>query len=182
MSKTLILSFHPNLAASRASAALIAAARVSPDVEVVDIAGLYPAGEIDAAVEAARLLTARRLAWLFPVQWYAPPATLKAWQDAVLTRMYYVAYEAEGRRLEGTPLLVAATAGADAETYGPQGANLYPLNELFRPLQTAAHRCGLPWADPFVVYRANKLSADEAADAGRSFADRLSAWRDAAAR
>lgn len=182
MSKTLILSFHPNLAASRASAALIAAARVSPDVEVVDIAGLYPTGKIDAAVEAERLLAARRLAWLFPVQWYAPPAAFKAWQDAVLTRMYYVAYAAEGRRLEGTPLLVAATAGAEAETYGPQGANLYALNELFRPLQTTAHRCGLPWTEPFVVYRANKLSAEEAADAGRSFANRLSAWRDAAAR
>lgn len=34
----------------------------------------------------------------FLIQWYSTPPLLKAWQDAVLTRMYYIAYESEGRQ------------------------------------------------------------------------------------
>ncbi|MBF2930826.1 flavodoxin family protein, partial [Pseudomonas aeruginosa] len=85
-----------------------------PGVEVVDMQALYP-GDLDmfrdGEREAARLLAADRIVLQFPIQWYSTPALLKAWQDAVLTRIFYVAYETEGRLLEGTPLMVAATAG-----------------------------------------------------------------------
>lgn len=178
--KTLVLLFHPNLARSKANAALAEAARAVPGVEVVDVQALYPNGQldmfVDGAVEAQRLLAADRIVLQFPIQWYSIPPLMKAWIDAVLTRMYYVAYEAEGRNLEGRPILVAATAGNLPEAYAPKGQNLMPLADLLAPLRATAYRCHLPWAEPFFVYRADKLTDAELAAEGDRYAKTLRDW------
>jgi putative NADPH-quinone reductase len=175
--KTLILLFHPDFDTSKTNAALAEAARSVPGVEIIDMQALYPEGRLDisrdGAVEAERLLSAGRIVLQFPVQWYSTPPLLKAWADAVLTRMFYVFYETEGQRLEGTPIMVAATAGNVPEAYSPTGQNLIPLAELLNPLRATAHRCGLPWADPFLLYRAGKLSETELADAAERYAQTL---------
>jgi putative NADPH-quinone reductase len=177
MARTLILFFHPDPAHSKANAALAAAASALPDTDVVDMQALYPDGAIDAGVEARRLLSAGRIVLQFPVQWYSTPPLLKAWQDAVLTRMFYLAHETEGRLLEGTPILVAATAGNVEQAYAPGGANLFPLEDLLRPLQAMANRCRLPWSAPFLLYRANRLDEEALRAAALSYRDRLEAWR-----
>lgn len=182
MSKTLILLFHPALGRSKANAALVAAAAELPDVEIVDMQALYPSGAIDVDAEVRRVLSAERIVLQFPVQWYSTPPLLKAWQDAVLTRMFYMAYETEGRKLEGTPLMLAATAGNVAAVYLPTGVNLFPLEELLHPLRATANRCGLPWSPPFLLYEANKLGEDELRDAGERYAEALRQWRLATAR
>lgn len=176
MSDTVVLLFHPCLSKSRANAALAAAAARVPGVEVVDMQALYGHAPMDADVEVQRLLAAKRVVLQFPVQWYAPPALLQTWKDAVLTRMFYMAYEAEGRQLEGTPLLVVATAGNDLAAYGPGGTNLFPLAELLNPLKATANRCGLPWTEPWLVYRANKLDAASLAQVTTQYADYLQVW------
>ncbi len=173
---TLILVFHPSLARSKANAALASVATTVPGVQVVDMQALYPDGVIDTDREVARLLSAERIVLQFPIYWYSTPPLLKAWQDAVLTRMYYVAYEAEGRRLEGTPVLVATTAGNQPEAYTATGRNLFPLETLLSPLEATAHRCGLPWARPFLVYRSNVLTETERAEAATAYRARLVEW------
>ena len=174
---TLVLLFHPRFTQSATNRALADAAAVVPGVQVVDMAALYPEGRaIDGDAEVRRLLSARRVVLQFPVQWYSTPPLLKAWQDAVLTRMFYMAYASEGRHLEGTPLLVVATAGNVPEAYAPTGQNLFPLAELLRPLQATAHRCGLPWAEPFLVYRAGKMDAAQRAGEAARSAARLRVW------
>lgn len=176
MSRTLILLFHPDLANSRANAAMAQAAGALPGIEVADLHALYPDGRIDADVEVARLLGADRIVLQFPVQWYSTPPLLKAWQDLILTRMFYIDYEHEGSRLEGRPLLVAATAGNVPQAYSPDGQNLHPLTDLLKPLQSTAHRCGLPWAEPHLLYRANRLNEAELAAAANAWVDRLRHW------
>jgi len=171
---TLLLNFHPDPASSRANAALAAAARRLPRVRVREMATLG-AGGIDPRAEAERLLAAAAIVWLFPVQWYAPPALFKDWADAVLTRMYFAAYDTEGRRLEGRPLLVAATVGTGQEDYRAAGRALYSLEVLLRPLEATAHRCGLSWSRPFLLYRAGRLTAAELTEAGEAFAARVRA-------
>ena len=175
--KTLILVFHPALARSKANAALADAAAALPDTDVVDMQALYPDGVVDADREVTRLLAADRIVLQFPIYWYSTPPLLKAWQDAVLTRMYYIAYETEGRRLKGTPILVVATAGNQPEAYSPTGRNLFPLETLLSPLQATAYRCGLPWASPFLVYRSGALTDAERAEAAELYAARIEDWR-----
>ncbi|WP_254621286.1 NAD(P)H-dependent oxidoreductase [Stutzerimonas stutzeri] len=182
MLRTLVLLFHPNLPQSRANAALAQAAGAMPDVGVIDMYAAYPAG-IDmfrhAESEAQRLLTANRIVLQFPVQWYSTPALLKAWQDAVLTRMFYLAYESEGRRLEGTQLMIAATAGNTRDAYRFGGRNMFPMAELLAPLRATAHRCGLIWSEPFVLYEANTLTPAELEVAAADYEARLRDWIDA---
>lgn len=179
MTKTLILLFHPDLVHSKANVALAAAAAKLPGVEVVDMPAIYPDGidlSKDGEREALRLLESDRIVLQFPIQWYSTPPLLKAWQDAVLTRMFYIAYESEGRMLEGTPLMVAATAGNVSDAYRIGGRNMFTMNALFAPLQATAHRCGLPWAEPFVLYQADKLSAEALDAAAVEYAAALKRW------
>lgn len=172
MADTLVLLFHPDLTRSRANAALAG-------VEVIDMQAASPEGfEVmrDGPREAERLLAADRIVLQFPVQWYSTPPLMKAWQDAVLTRMFYLEYQAEGRRLEGTPVMIAATAGNTPESYTPGGQNMFALTDLLAPLRATVHRCGLIWSAPFVIYRADKLSSEELEAAAAGYAAALSRW------
>ncbi|TPL11542.1 NAD(P)H-dependent oxidoreductase [Mesorhizobium sp. B2-4-14] len=74
-----------------------------------------------------------------------------------------------------TPILIAATAGNVPEAYTLNGQNQVPLGELLNPLRHA-HRCKLPCASPFLIYRADKPAALELADAASSYATRLNDW------
>ncbi len=173
MTRTLILLFHPDIETSTVNAALQAAARTVPGTLVVDIQARYPDGMIDGLAdgeaEARVLLDADRIVLQFPVRWYSTPALLKAWQDAVLTRMYYVHAQTEGDQLVGTPLMVAATAGNTAAAYGRGGANHFTMDELLAPLKATALRCGLPWHPPHLVFRAGRLEPAELAAASDSY-------------
>jgi putative NADPH-quinone reductase len=173
MSQTLILLFHPDFSRSRANRALVEAARSRADVTVVDMQALYPEGRIDADMEVARLLAADRIVLQFPVQWYSTPPLLKAWQDVVLTRMFYLAYETEGAKLAGKTVLVAATAGNIQHAYAADGDNLFPLRDLLKPLQATAHRCALAWQEPFLIYNAHKADEEALQAAGAHFSARL---------
>lgn len=173
MTQTLILLFHPDFQSSRANRALADAAGSQPGTEVIDMQAIYPDERIDGDVEVARLLSAERIVLQFPVQWYSTPPLLKAWQDAVLTRMFYIHYEAEGARLAGRPLMVAATAGNVPEAYTPSGANLFSLRELLKPLQATAHRCALAWQEPFLIYNARRADAEALAAAAAHYVARL---------
>lgn len=179
MTQTLLLLFHPDLNRSKANVALARAAEPLPGVEVVDMSAACPEGLDllrDGEREAVRLLAADRIVLQFPMQWYSSPPLLKAWQDAVLTRMFYIAYEAEGRRLEGTPLMIAITAGNTVEAYTSGGRNMFSMSDLLSPLRATAHRCGLEWGEPFVLYQADKLSPEEIETAAVDYAAHLTRW------
>lgn len=177
MSKTLILLFHRNLSESKANAVLFEAAKTIDGVNVIDMQTLYPDGVIDMFVdgetEAARLLEVDRIVLQFPIQWYSTPALLKIWQDAVLTRMYYIFAETEGDMLVGTPMMVAATAGNVSDAYARSGANYYTIDELLTPLKATAHRCGLLWHKPYLVFTADKLSPSTLEKAAAGYAQAI---------
>ncbi|WP_417280784.1 MULTISPECIES: NAD(P)H-dependent oxidoreductase [Alphaproteobacteria] len=174
MSRTVILLFHRDIAKSSANRALRDRATKLSGVEVVDVQSLYPDGVIDmftdAGAEAQRLLSADRIVLQFPMQWYSTPALLKSWEDSVLTRMFYLFSEVEGDRLAGTPLMIAATAGNISGAYGPCGANRFTIEEIFTPLRATAHRCGLPWHEPYVVFSADKLDEAGLVEAAEGYA------------
>ncbi|EJN05462.1 NAD(P)H-dependent oxidoreductase [Phyllobacterium sp. YR531] len=172
MVKTLVLVFHPDFKESRANKALVKNITELPGVETFDVQAAYPDNVIDTDKEVARLLAADRIVFQFPIQWYSAPPILQAWQNAVLTRMYYINYENEGRLLEGKPLLLAVTAGNTPSAYTTGGANIMPLQEILNPLRVTANRCGLQWSDPFIVYEAMKASDEQL----RVVAERYRNW------
>lgn len=90
--------------------------------------------------------------------------------------MHYVHYTDSGRLLEGTPVLVAATAGNLAAAYTPAGQNFFSLPALLQPLEATAYRCKLPWYPPFLAYRANKLDAAELEALGQEYCAYLECW------
>jgi glutathione-regulated potassium-efflux system ancillary protein KefG len=90
--------------------------------------------------------------------------------------MFYLAYEAEGRRLEGTLLMLAATASNVPEAYRPGRRNIFVMIDLLAPLRATGHRCGLPWSDPFVVYQADKLSPEALEVAAADYVATLERW------
>jgi putative NADPH-quinone reductase len=96
VTETLILLSHPDYANSRANRMLVEAAAALPEVQVAHLEEFYPDGRIDLDLEVARLIAARHIVLQFPVQWYSTPPLLKAWQDAVLTRMFYIKAETRG--------------------------------------------------------------------------------------
>ena len=173
MPKTLILVAHPQMEASRANKALLAAVWWRPGVEIVDLYGTSPDGLIDVEAQVQLLLDADRIVLQFPMQWYATPPLLKEWQDQVLTRMIYLTFEQEGRQLKGKPILVAVTAGAPEQAYAPEGSNRFSVAELLKPLEATAHRCGLQWQEPFVLYASRDASDEALAQSGARYADRL---------
>lgn len=172
-SKTLILLFRRDLSMSKANASLFRAASVLHDVKIIDMQARYPAGTVDmicdAEAEVQILLGAERLVLQFPLQWYSTPALLKAWQDAVLTRMYYIRAETEGYLLAGTALIVAVTVGNTSEAYSRTGANYFTIDEILTPLKATAHRCGLLWHKPYLVFKADKLDATSLDAAGSGY-------------
>lgn len=185
MQNTLVLVFHPNLTQSKANQQLVNKLQQEQEgqqqrkYQIIDMYQLYPDGIIDVTAETQRLLSCSRLILQFPVFWYSTPPLLKAWQDAVLTPMYYLNYATEGALLQGLPVLLAATAGNTVEAYSPQGSNRYALEQLFIPLQATAHRCGWVWHSPFVLYQAHKATADILASEAELYLDYLRQWQNA---
>jgi putative NADPH-quinone reductase len=178
MQKTLVLVFHPNLAQSKANKHLVRRLQQQQsEYQIIDMYQLYPDGTIDVTAETKRLLSCSRLVLQFPVFWYSTPPLLKAWQDAVLTPMYYLNYATEGALLQGLPVLLAATAGNTVEAYSPQGSNKYALEQLFIPLQATAHRCGWAWHRPFVLYQAHKATAEILTGEAERYLDYLRQWQ-----
>lgn len=176
-SVTQILLFHPDSARSKVNTALARAAVGLHHVAIADMAALYPAGiamEQDSEREAARLLRADRIVLQFPMQWYSTPASMKQWQDVVLTRMGYIYGDTEGAALAGKPIMVAATMGAEEATYRPEGRNRFTLAELLAPLQASANRFAMDWRDPFLVFDADALHDDDLAEAGHAYTRALS--------
>ncbi len=180
MPGTLILIFHKDLSTSKANAALRSAAAALPDVEIVDVQSEHPDDRIemfaDTDIHVARLLGADRIVLQFPVQWYSVPSLMKSWLDAVLTRMYYINADTEGARLDGTPLMITVTAGNVPEAYSSGGQAGFGMRDILTPLRATAHRCGLPLADPFVVYRSNERDADGLREAGEAYVAVLRDW------
>ena len=177
--KTLILYFHPEWEKSCANRAMTDAAAAIEGVEVVNMGQLYPdLRDVDVAREVGRLYAADRLVLQFPIHWYGAPPLVMAWQNSVLTRMFYIHPQEEGERLRGLPFMIAATAGNVPEAYTADGVNRFPLAELLHPFASTASRCAFDYVEPFLTYRANKLDAAALTALGERYADRLRGWTD----
>jgi glutathione-regulated potassium-efflux system ancillary protein KefG len=169
----LLVVAHPALHRSRANAALLDAARARREITLHDLYETYADFLIDVEAEQQRLLDHHLIILQFPMYWYSTPALLKEWLDMVW--LHGFAYGREGTRLRGKTLLVAVTAGGEAQAYHPEGVNRFSMTEFLRPLEQTAHLCGLTWAEPFIVHDSIQMDDDGRRAAAAAYADRLAA-------
>lgn len=122
----------------------------------------------DVAAEQAKLLWADAVILLFPLWWYAMPAILKGWVDRVYAYgfAYGVGEHSERRwgdrfgegTLAGKRAMLVVTAGGWEEHYGARGVN-GPIDDLLFPINHGIlYYPGFTVLEPFVVYRADKVT------------------------
>ena len=159
----LVIHAHPYPRTSRAGAALLAAIRDLPSLEVRSLYDLYPDFDIDVAAEQAALERADVVVLMHPLYWYAVPAILKHWIDAVLFEDWAHA-ERDSAKLKGKGCQWVVTTGDEA-SYGP-GAPTPVIEQI-------ARTCGMKWREPFIVGSADRLSAEDLREKGRALRARL---------
>lgn len=147
MSKTVVISGHPNLEQSYANTVILEQLHSGLDnVEVRRLDALYPDYQIDIEAEQAALLSADVIVLQFPFYWYSTPALMKKWIDDVFG--YNFAYGAEGDKLKGKDFILSFTVGGPEESYDPLGYNHFTVEQLVRPLQQTAYLAGMVYHPP----------------------------------
>ena len=145
--KTLVLVFHPNMAASRVNRALAERAEsLGDDVVVRRMYDLYPGFRIDIAAEQQAMEAADRIVLQFPMYWFSSPPLLKKWT---------------GNALAGKELLVACSPGSSK--YGRESDYIYTVHEFLRPFQASANLCSLTYLKPFLTIGAMAISDEDLA-------------------
>lgn len=146
----LVLLAHPDMAKSKANAALSKAASEVEGVQVVNIYD-YPVSP-DAYREAMKQATT--LVYQFPLYWMSSPHLLKQWTDEV-----FMAFVGEGL-IKGKRLMVVTTAGSEEAAYQHDGRNKYTMDEYLRPFEGQANHAEMVWEQPLVVYGQSVDGAD----------------------
>jgi glutathione-regulated potassium-efflux system ancillary protein kefF len=159
MPKALIVYGHPTpeLSTANAETLRVVTETLGENVEVRELASHRVNGSFDIAAEQQALMEADVIVLQFPVFWYSVPALLKQWLDDVFT--YGFAYGSDGDKLAGKTLVVAASAGANAEIYAEKLPNNFP--EIFNPLENTAAFSRMKWAEPVYVYSALSMPGTE---------------------
>ena len=169
----LVLLAHPDLPNSRVNRALYGAAGGRDGVVRRDLYAEYPAQRLDEPLDVSReqdlLAACDRVVLQFPLYWYSVPPLLKKWMDDVLTHGWAFGRDATG--LRGKELMVATSIGGRRNAYRAGGPNLFPLDDLLRPLHATANICGMRFVPSFVAE--GGADDDELAAAAEAYADAL---------
>lgn len=170
----LVIHAHPYPRSSRAGAALLAAVRELPALEVRSLYELYPDFDIDANAERSALERADLVVWMHPIYWYTVPAMLKQWFETVLAKGW--AYGDGGTALNGKDCLWAVTTGADEAAYASQGKHAHGFEAFTPVVRQTARFCGMRWLEPFVVHGAHIVTEPQLHAAAQRLRERLARW------
>ncbi|WP_314174857.1 NAD(P)H-dependent oxidoreductase [Streptomyces winkii] len=149
----------------------------------------YAAGELSDDVRAEQ----RKVAWAdavvfhFPMWWFGPPAILKGWFDRVLVQGFAFGLKgADGRTLRygegglaGKRAMVITTVGAREPGFGPRGIHGHIDDVLWPVLHGTFWYTGMSALRPFVVYGADRLTAEQHREYVHALRERLRALPDA---
>lgn len=152
MARLLIYYAHPAHGTSRVNAEMAAAAEATAGVEFLDLYRAYPRQDIRIDVEQERIQAADVILFQFPLFWYSTPSIVKEWLDLVLEHGF--AYGEGGDRLAGKSMMLAITAGAPRDAYGPEGYQHFPLRTFLTPLEQTARLCRMRFLAPYVLFGA----------------------------
>ena len=142
--KVLVLVAHPDIASSKANAAMLEQIK---DLDFVLIINIYEAPfELSTYSEVFR--EANHIVFQFPFYWASAPHMLKKWCDEIF---FAITLDSD---LKEKTLTVATTTGSGYDAYRSGGVNMFTMDELLRPYQALANHSGMIWTTPFVLYGA----------------------------
>ncbi|WP_117232766.1 NAD(P)H-dependent oxidoreductase [Vibrio maerlii] len=152
MSKTVVISGHPNLEESFTNTVIIDTLQSQlENVSVRRLDTLYPDYNIDVEAEQAALIDADVIVLQFPFYWYSVPALMKKWIDDVMS--FNFAYGPEGDKLKGKDFFLSFTVGGPEESYDPLGYNHFTIEQFVFPLQQTAYLAGMNYHKPVYTHR-----------------------------
>lgn len=152
MSKTLVISGHPNLEQSYTNTVIIDELSFNvSDIKVRRLDVLYPDFKINVEAEQQALLDADIIVLQFPFYWYSVPALLKKWIDDVFS--FNFAYGPQGDKLKGKDIILSFTVGGPEESYDPLGYNHFEIEQFIRPLQQTIYLAGMNFVKPIYTHR-----------------------------
>ena len=147
----LVILAHPDFAQSVANKAVIGhLTRSGLDVEIRDIAALYPDYRINAAAEQQALLHHQTVVFQYPLYWYNMPAILKQYFDSVFT--YGFAYGTGGDKLKGKNFVASITVGSPEQDYHADGDAHFRVYEFCKNLEQTAYFTQMRYIDPFYFH------------------------------
>lgn len=171
---TLVILAHPDFSRSVANKAVVGHLQNSGlDIEIRDLAALYPDYRIDSAAEQQALLRHRTIVFQYPLYWYNMPAILKQYFDCVLT--YGFAYGTGGDKLKGKNFVPSITIGAPEQDYRADGEAHFRVYEFCKNLEQTAYYTQMNYIDPFYFHGTSPAlySTDEIKKPGGNLCGRI---------
>lgn len=147
----LLILAHPNFEKSLANKAIVEELITSDiNVEIRNIASLYPNYNIDAKIEQEFILKHKNIIFQYPIYWYNMPAILKQWFDVVLE--YGFAYGSTGDKLKGKNFIPSFTVGAPEKDYKALGEHHFKVNEFCKNIEQTAYYTQMNYIDPIYFH------------------------------
>lgn len=153
----LILLSHPDYEHSVANRALIDAVSDIPGLTVHHLEKSGRNGIFDLDKEMELLRRADLIVWQFPLYWYSCPASLRDWQDQVLSPIVY----GPDNFIKNKFVQIAFTAGSRESAFRAGDIIGYTPAEMLRPLQMTVNASGMRYLPPFGVFEARDIPADD---------------------
>lgn len=147
--KTLIIVSHPKYQESGTQAFLKKSLTSFSDVTWHCLDEEYPDKIIDVEKEKKLLQTHDRIIFQFPMYWYSAPASLKKWEDEVLTRSF--TYANEIGALKRKQLGIVTSLGYPAKEFQAGRAEGFSISEIMIPYRALAHRAGMQFMSPLII-------------------------------
>lgn len=160
MKQIKILISHPNFSNSVMNKHLAEALEKFEHISVRHLDKVVHKGKFDLEAEKIVLRDADAIVWQFPIYWYNSPASLRDWQDQVMSPIVYSA----DNFLKGKPVQVIFTAGAGEKEYSHEGLNRYTAEEMLRPFEMTANAAGMIWKKPLGFYGCSPDMTKDALD------------------
>ena len=160
MKNVLIISGHPNLKNSVATATIVEElATLLPQAEIRKLDELHQHYEFDIQAEQKAIEQADVIVWQVPFYWYAMPALMKKWLDDVFHHGFAHGSTA---KIGGKQLLVSITTGAPAELYQKEGFFRHEIGDYLVGFETTATLCQLDYQGAMWLNGVSYVGRDEA--------------------
>ncbi|WP_413628206.1 NAD(P)H-dependent oxidoreductase [Fructilactobacillus vespulae] len=144
--KTLVIISHPEYDDSETQAFLKKAVQNFTNVTWHRLPNQQT---FDPEEEQRLLMQFERIVFQFPMYWYSAPASLKQWEDDVLTRSF--TFATEQARLAHKELLIVTSLGYPENDFQAGSREGFSISEMLVPYRALAYRSGMKFMSPLVI-------------------------------